>query len=80
MTRDLKLAISASISAGNIIMKYYRNDYEIKEKGYATNLTTDYAINWLNKRDKKDPFCLLLQYKAPHRQWQPDSKYEKRFS
>ena len=56
---------------------YNENGVEIKEKGYATNLTTDYAINWLNKRDKKDPFCLLLQYKAPHRQWQPDSKYEK---
>jgi len=55
---------------------YNENGNEIKEKGYATNLTTDYAINWLDKRNKKDPFCLLLQYKAPHRQWQPDSKYE----
>jgi arylsulfatase A-like enzyme len=56
---------------------YNENGIEIKEKGYATNLTTDYAIDWLENRDKKDPFCLLLQYKAPHREWQPDSKYEK---
>ena len=40
MTRDLKLAISASLSAGNIIMKYYRDDYEIKEKGYQNPVTT----------------------------------------
>jgi len=40
MTSDLKLAISASISAGDIIMKYYRHDYEIKEKGYHNPVTT----------------------------------------
>tara|TARA_Y100000591_G_scaffold109881_1_gene93436 strand:+ start:778 stop:1557 length:780 start_codon:yes stop_codon:yes gene_type:complete len=40
MTSDLKLAISASISAGDIIMKYYQHDYEIKEKGYHNPVTT----------------------------------------
>ena len=40
MNRDLKLAISASLSAGNIIMKYYRDDYEIEEKGYHNPVTT----------------------------------------
>ena len=40
MDSDLKLAINASVKAGEIIMKYYRNDYEIKEKGYHNPVTT----------------------------------------
>ncbi|MEG1544624.1 MAG: sulfatase [Tannerellaceae bacterium] len=43
-------------------------------EGYATNLTTDLALDWLgNKRDKNKPFCLLLHHKAPHRTWMPDT-------
>ena len=40
MNSDLKLAIGASLNAGEIIMKYYRDDYEIKEKGYHNPVTT----------------------------------------
>ena len=54
---------------------YNDNGKEIKEIGYATNLTTDFALDWLDNRDSKEPFCLLLQYKAPHREWSPDEKY-----
>ncbi len=55
---------------------YNQNGETITEKGYATNLTTDFAIDWLKTNSKKDkPFCLLLQYKAPHRNWEPDTKY-----
>ena len=43
-------------------------------EGYATNITTDLALDWLsNKRDKEKPFCLLLHHKAPHRTWMPDT-------
>lgn len=58
---------------------YYNPDFiEMGEKkqveGYATNLITDYALNWLeNSRDKDKPFCLLLHHKAPHRTWMPDT-------
>ncbi len=55
---------------------YNDNGETIKEEGYATNLTTDFALDWLQQRNKKEPFCLLLQYKAPHREWAPDTKYE----
>ena len=55
---------------------YNDNGEKTKEKGYATNLTTDFAIDWLDGREKNEPFCLLLQYKAPHREWAPDTKYE----
>ena len=33
MDNDLKLAVDASIKAGEVIMQYYCADYEIKEKG-----------------------------------------------
>jgi len=43
--------------------------------GYVTNLTTDFAINWLDTRDKSKPFFLMYQQKAPHRNWMPEEKY-----
>lgn len=55
---------------------YSTNGTRKREKGYATRLTTDYALDWLDsKRDKEKPFCLMLHYKAPHRPWEPDSCY-----
>ncbi len=48
-----------------------RKQYE----GYATNLITDFALDWIGKRDQKKPFCLLYQHKAPHRNWMPDSAH-----
>ncbi len=43
--------------------------------GYVTDITTDVALNWLEKRDKEKPFCLLLHHKAPHRNWMPGPNY-----
>jgi len=40
-------------------------------QGYVTDLITDQALNWLRARKGDKPFCLLLQHKAPHRNWQP---------
>lgn len=42
-------------------------------EGYATNITTDIALDWLDKREKDKPFCMLLHHKAPHRTWMPDT-------
>ena len=55
---------------------YSENGTPVNEKGYATNLTTDFALKWLKNKESNKPFCLLLQYKAPHREWAPDKKYE----
>lgn len=58
--------------------QYYNPDFiengtKTIRQGYATNVTTDIALDWLdNKRDKAKPFCLLLHHKAPHRTWMPD--------
>jgi arylsulfatase A-like enzyme len=53
------------------------NGTDVKEKGYATNLSTDFALTWLDStKTSKEPFLMILQYKAPHRPWEPDTKYE----
>ncbi len=40
-------------------------------EGYATDLTTDKAIDWLDRRDTSKPFFLMCQHKAPHRTFSP---------
>ncbi len=55
---------------------YNENGVEVKEKGYTTNITTDFALEWMKGTKKNKPFCLLLNYKAPHREWSPDTKYK----
>jgi myo-inositol-1(or 4)-monophosphatase len=53
LEEDLLIALKASKKAGEIIMKYYRHDYEIKEKSYHNPVTTadneadDYLKNTL---------------------------------
>ena len=57
---------------------YYNPDFIDKDgtkryPGYVTDITTDFAIDWLDKkRDKNKPFLLMCQHKAPHRVWAPD--------
>lgn len=56
---------------------YNENGVNVKETGYATNLTTNFALEWLSSERKADaPFLMILQYKAPHRPWEPDRQYE----
>ena len=48
----------------------------VKYTGYTTDIITDLALDWLAKdRDQEKPFCLMLQQKAPHRNWQPGPKH-----
>lgn len=52
---------------------FIRNGEELQRHGYATNITTDLALNWLDtQRDPQKPFCLFIHHKAPHRTWMPD--------
>ena len=44
-------------------------------KGYATDLITDFSLDWIAKRDQSKPFFLMCHHKAPHRPWQPDAKH-----
>lgn len=54
---------------------FIENGVRSQRMGYVTNLTTDFAINWLDKRDESKPFFLVYQQKAPHRNWMPEPKY-----
>lgn len=44
-------------------------------EGYATDIVTDMAIDWLDERQDDEPFCMLVHHKAPHRPWVPDKKH-----
>jgi len=56
---------------------YYNPDFVTpwgKEKvyGYVTDIITDKALRWLGReRDESRPFLLMVQNKAPHREWEP---------
>ena len=54
---------------------FIENGVRKRVPGYVTNLTTDFAINWLEKRDRSKPFFLIYQQKAPDRNWMPEPKY-----
>lgn len=41
-------------------------------QGYTTDVITDQAIAWLEEKRAGDrPFMLMVQHKAPHREWRP---------
>ena len=49
-------------------------------KGYVTDITTDFGIDFLENRQKDKPFLLLLHYKAPHDPWDHSEKYNDLFA
>ncbi|MFQ5929142.1 MAG: sulfatase [Acidobacteriota bacterium] len=49
-----------------------------KQHGYATDITTDFALDFLQKTADQ-PFCLLYQHKAPHRPFKPAPRHAKLF-
>ncbi|MEJ2369132.1 MAG: sulfatase, partial [Acidobacteriota bacterium] len=49
-------------------------------KGYVTDIITDMCLEWLGRRDRGRPFCLLYHHKAPHRSWYPDEKHMSMYS
>ncbi len=48
------------------------------ESGYATDITTDFALDFL-RRSGGEPFCLLYQHKAPHRPFTPAPRHARMF-
>jgi len=48
-----------------------QNGVRKKFTGYVTDIITDRAIDWLDRRDASKPFLLMYQHKAPHREWEP---------
>lgn len=64
---------------------YYQPDFRtpagiIRRQGYVTDIITDLAIDWLDKkRDKDRPFMMMCHHKAPHREWMPGPDHLKDF-
>ena len=49
-----------------------RNGERIETEGYITDLITELSVDWLEtQRDPNRPFILMVQHKAPHREWMP---------
>lgn len=65
--------------------QYYNPDFITAQgskryNGYATDITTDKAIAWVDEhKDDAKPFSLLLHYKAVHRNWMSDSAHMKMY-
>ena len=65
--------------------EYYNPDIITPEgqaqvQGYATDLITDYSLDWLkNRRDPNKPFALLVHHKAPHRNFMPALRHIQKY-
>lgn len=46
------------------------------ERGYVTDVITDKAIDFIDKRDPTRPFFAMVHHKAPHRAWECDPKHK----
>jgi arylsulfatase A-like enzyme len=55
-------------------------DTVIETKRHSTKAIEDDCLDWLSNRDTSKPFMLLYQFKAPHRDWRPDSMFHELFS
>jgi len=59
---------------------YYNPDFiemgnKKKMEGYVTDVITDIALDWLEKRNKERPFCIMIHHKAPHSNWMPGPQH-----
>ncbi len=49
-----------------------RDGEKVEHQGYTTDIITELAVEFLEgERDPQRPFLLMVQHKAPHRNWQP---------
>jgi N-acetylglucosamine-6-sulfatase len=55
------------------------NGQRVARRAYITDELTDYAVDWLAKRDRKKPFFLYLSHKAVHADFIPPKRYQGRY-
>jgi len=55
------------------------NGARVRFRGHCEDVVGDQALEALRARPREKPFCLLLHFKAPHRPWQPDARFDRRF-
>ncbi|MBT1706509.1 sulfatase family protein [Chryseosolibacter indicus] len=59
--------------------KFIKMGKDTTYTGYVTDVTTDLALNWIEK-NQSQPFFMMLHHKAPHRNWMPSQQYLTEFN
>ena len=55
------------------------NGVQLKMRGHADDVVGDQALTFLARRPQDKPFCLLYQFKSPHRSWMPAERHAHAF-
>jgi arylsulfatase A-like enzyme len=58
---------------------FVENGQTHRHTGYATDLITDFTLDFIRNRDKNRPFMCLCHHKAPHRCWESDEQHQNLF-
>jgi N-acetylglucosamine-6-sulfatase len=56
------------------------NGKQVPQRGYITDELTDYAVEWLERRDRARPFFLYLSHKAVHSNFVPADRHQGRYA
>jgi N-acetylglucosamine-6-sulfatase len=52
----------------------------VPQKGYITDELTDYALDWIGRRDRKKPWMMHLAHKAVHAEFIPAERHAGRYA
>ncbi|MFN0170651.1 MAG: sulfatase [Bryobacteraceae bacterium] len=52
------------------------NGARVQFRGQSEDVTGDQALETLRNRPKDKPFCMLYQFKAPHRDWRAAERFD----
>ncbi len=55
------------------------NGRKVPQKGYITDELTDYALDWIGRRDSKKPWMMHLAHKAVHSEFIPAERHKGRY-
>lgn len=55
------------------------NGTQVPQKGYITDELTEYALDWIGKRDRKQPWMMHLAHKAVHSDFTPAERHKGRY-
>jgi len=55
--------------------EFIENGVRTQNKGYVTDIITDKTMDFLQRVDTDNPFCLVYQHKGPHRPFTPAPRH-----
>jgi arylsulfatase A-like enzyme len=61
------------------VLDWYRDNKQLKEKGYTTTLIGNEAVKYINEQSSSTPFYLYLTFNAPHTPYQAPQEYIDRY-